>query len=78
VGPDADGLAAVVRRRLRPHVVLAGTTTLPDDGVVPLLAGRGLVRGRTAAYVCEDFSCRQPVADAAELEALLAGQRRSS
>jgi len=73
VGPEADALAAVVRRRLRPHVVLAGTTTPTDAGAVPLLAGRGLVEGRTAAYVCENFSCRRPVCEAAELEALLQG-----
>jgi uncharacterized protein len=39
------------------------------DGRVPLLAGRGLVDGRAAAYVCRNFVCERPVTDPAELSA---------
>lgn len=35
-------------------------TGLPGSDV-PLLAGRGLVDGRAAAYVCQKFTCRLPV-----------------
>jgi uncharacterized protein YyaL (SSP411 family) len=58
-GDDVAALAAVVRERLRPGVVLAGP---PGDGV-PLMEGRSAVDGRAAAYVCEHFACRLPVTD---------------
>ena len=34
---------------------------------VPLLAGKGLVEGETAVYVCERFACRAPVTRADQL-----------
>ena len=70
VGPDAEPLVRTVRERFRPHVVLAGGE--PDG--VPLLEGRSAVDGRAAAYVCENFACRQPVTEPAELEELLAAR----
>jgi uncharacterized protein YyaL (SSP411 family) len=66
VGADADALARVVRSRFRPHLVLAGG---PADGV-PLLEGRE----QPGAYVCENFTCKRPVSDPAELEELLGAQ----
>jgi uncharacterized protein len=38
---------------------------------VPLLAGRGLVDGGPAVYVCRNFTCQLPVTDPAALRALL-------
>ena len=70
VGADTSALARVVRARLRPHVVVAGGDGADDAGV-PLLEGRAPVDGRPAAYVCENFSCRAPVADPAKLAELL-------
>jgi uncharacterized protein len=68
VGDDVTALAAVVRERFRPHVVLAGGR---GGGPVPLMEGRGPVDGRAAAYVCEGFACRSPVTEPAELAAAL-------
>jgi len=38
---------------------------------MPLLAGKTLVRGKAAAYVCEDFVCASPVVSPDELARLL-------
>ena len=38
----------------------------------PLLASKGLVDGRPAAYVCQNFACQRPVTSAGDLRALLA------
>jgi uncharacterized protein YyaL (SSP411 family) len=38
---------------------------------IPLLAGRELVNGAAAAYVCRNFACRMPVTDPQQLRAEL-------
>jgi uncharacterized protein YyaL (SSP411 family) len=60
-------LAAVVRERLRPGIVLAGP---PGDGV-PLMEGRTALDGAAAAYVCERFACQLPVTEPGRLRDLL-------
>jgi uncharacterized protein YyaL (SSP411 family) len=44
-----------------------------DPGEIPLLAGRGLLDGGPAAYVCRNFACRAPVGDPDQLRAVLRG-----
>ncbi|MFI6517132.1 thioredoxin domain-containing protein [Spirillospora sp. NPDC050679] len=51
-------------------VVSAGA---PGSDASPLLAGRGLVDGAPAAYVCRGFTCRLPVTTPADLGAELRG-----
>ncbi|HEY5141900.1 MAG TPA: thioredoxin domain-containing protein [Solirubrobacteraceae bacterium] len=74
VGAGGDPLERVVRGGLHPRLVLAGRRfdADPDHPThVALLAGRGPVEGRAAAYVCERFACRAPVTDPAALAILL-------
>jgi uncharacterized protein YyaL (SSP411 family) len=71
VGPaDDDRTRALHRAALMvtaPGTVVSvgepssGSADRPDE--VPLLAGRGLVDGAPAAYVCRDFACRLPATD---------------
>jgi hypothetical protein len=56
-----------VWQRRDPYRVLAWSAR----GSVPLLAGRSLIDGHPAAYVCEGFVCRVPVSDPGELAAQL-------
>jgi uncharacterized protein YyaL (SSP411 family) len=77
VGPQGDAgreeLLRVARRTTSPGaVVVAGEPDGSGSGAaVPLLAGRGLVDGRSAAYVCRGMVCDRPVTTAAELAVLL-------
>jgi hypothetical protein len=43
----------------------------PDEPGVPLLAGRPLVDGKAAGYVCRGFVCAAPVTDVSALSAAL-------
>ncbi|HTX28112.1 MAG TPA: thioredoxin domain-containing protein [Streptosporangiaceae bacterium] len=56
-----------------PGAVLAlGDGAEPVAGTAPLLAGRGLVNGAPAAYVCRQFTCQAPVTAPEELTRVLA------
>ncbi|MBI3960414.1 MAG: thioredoxin domain-containing protein, partial [Chloroflexi bacterium] len=68
--PATQSLLAVVRRRYLPHTVVA-LKRPGEENPLPLLEGRGLVDGKPAAYVCENFACRLPVTDVEALERLL-------
>jgi uncharacterized protein YyaL (SSP411 family) len=77
VGEPADPArtALEVAARTSPSpgmVVVVGAPGSADDTAVPLLAGRGLVGGRAAAYVCRGMVCDRPVTEAADLRSLLA------
>jgi uncharacterized protein YyaL (SSP411 family) len=61
-----------------PNTVHAFAAGADDPALerVPALAGKTLVDGRPAAYVCESFACQAPVTDPAELRAALAAAGR--
>ncbi|HXC02533.1 MAG TPA: thioredoxin domain-containing protein [Opitutaceae bacterium] len=81
---DFLALAAVLHERPGPRRVLLGAS--PFDALragngdagqtwlaarLPELAAMRPADGRATAYVCENFTCRQPVSDAAALRVLL-------
>ena len=61
VGPPDSDVARAALARFEPSAVVAFG---PSDEV-PLLRGKGLVDGRAAVYVCENFACQAPITDAA-------------
>ncbi|MEZ4554846.1 MAG: hypothetical protein R2854_00080 [Caldilineaceae bacterium] len=67
-----QALLRTVQRRHLPNTVLA--VAAPDAASdLPPLAGRTLVDGQPAAYVCENYACNLPVTTPEELAALLGG-----
>jgi uncharacterized protein len=69
-GPQARGLLRVARASTSPGLVAVHGS--PDAPGVPLLAGRPLVGGRAAAYLCRGFVCDRPVTMPEELTSALA------
>jgi uncharacterized protein YyaL (SSP411 family)/aryl-alcohol dehydrogenase-like predicted oxidoreductase len=64
-------LRAAVAAHFLPNRIVAHAAPGEDPGL-PLLAGKTLVDGRAALYVCRDFACRRPVTDPADVAAALA------
>ena len=73
VGPPGDPDTADLRRGalapFEPNAVFAFSSGAEDPAAerVPLLAGKDVVDGRPAVYVCERFACRAPVTRRDEL-----------
>jgi uncharacterized protein len=61
-GPETE-VARAALRGFDPHAVVA----FGPAGDVPLLAGKTLVDGDPAVYVCERFACRAPVTEPEQL-----------
>ncbi|MEU9151002.1 thioredoxin domain-containing protein [Streptomyces sp. NPDC048417] len=76
VGPDQrDSRTTALHRTallgVAPGAVVA--TGTPESDEFPLLAGRPLVGGEAAAYVCRNFTCDAPTTDPERLKAVLGG-----
>ena len=70
-GEGAGPLLASYRSRYLPDVVVAVGNS--RDTTVPLLRERTAIDGAANAYLCEDFVCRLPTTDPAQLAELLEG-----
>ena len=75
VGPDDDprtrDLLRTALHAAPPGAVFALGTGSGQDSEIPLLVGRGLIRGAPTAYVCRGFTCKTPVTAPAELRETL-------
>ena len=73
---DLQPLLAETWRRYLPNKVVAASFGVD---VIPLLANRTMMNDLPTAYVCEHYTCKQPVTDVSALrEQLDADQRQSS
>ena len=79
-GPIGDAgtqaLISTVRSKFVPNKIVAWVDPASPDAAataerLPLLAAKGLVDGKPAAYVCKDYSCQRPVTSPEELAAQL-------
>jgi hypothetical protein len=63
VGPVDSPVARAALEPFEPNTVVA----IGPSDEIPLLAGKGLVDGQPAVYVCERFACQAPLTRAADL-----------
>jgi hypothetical protein len=63
VGPVDSPVARAALEPFAPNTVVA----IGPSDEIPLLAGKGLVDGQPAVYVCERFACQAPLTRAADL-----------
>jgi uncharacterized protein YyaL (SSP411 family) len=66
---ETRDLLREVWSRYLPNKVVAQTNGADQSAadIVPLLRDRPMIDGRATAYVCEHYTCQQPVSSAAEL-----------
>jgi hypothetical protein len=73
-GADTRALLAEVRRRLLPDTAVLVVDDASRPALAewnPALAAMHPIQGKAAAYVCENFTCRQPVTEPGALAELL-------
>lgn len=72
--PSKTATQALVQKvfsTFRPNTVLAVSDYPPSPEAPDLLFERPIRNGKPTAYVCQNFTCRNPVNDPVDLEALL-------
>ncbi|MCI0850384.1 MAG: thioredoxin domain-containing protein [Chloroflexi bacterium] len=69
--PATRALLRTAYTRYLPNRAIAGADAPVDRPATPLLEERALVDGKPTAYVCENYTCQQPVTDREALAAQL-------
>ncbi len=74
--PGTQALLRTIRGKFLPNKIVAWVDPASPDAAktakaVPLLEGKTLQKGLPAAYVCENFACKQPVTAPEEMLAQL-------
>jgi uncharacterized protein len=66
---DLKSLLKVVWGKYLPNKVVAPgfVNDVEANAALPLLQNRSLINGRAAAYVCQNYTCQQPVSDLQDL-----------
>jgi len=69
--PHTQALIETLWSTYRPRAVTAISSYPPPPEVPPLLIDRPLLNGQPTAYVCQNFTCLQPVNDRVNLRSQL-------
>jgi aryl-alcohol dehydrogenase-like predicted oxidoreductase len=77
--PGLEALHLAARKVFLPNRVIASSDGMGKPTSHPLLAGKDLVQGKAALYICRNFSCQRPLTDPQEvIEALSPTSQRSN
>ena len=66
-----ERMIKAIRSEYRPGVVVAASSSSPSNSSPDLLKHRALIDGKTTAYVCKGFVCKNPATDPGTLMAQL-------
>lgn len=66
--PAMQAFGDVLWSKYRPFTLVAQSSFPPDPTAPPILQARPLQNGLPTAYLCQDFTCKQPVTLAEELK----------
>ncbi|MFQ5827781.1 MAG: aldo/keto reductase [Candidatus Methylomirabilia bacterium] len=67
-----EALRRAIAGHYLPNRIIAHHDPTAGDPSFPLLAGKGLVSGKAAVYVCRNFACQAPITDPREVAGALA------
>ena len=71
---DTRAAIRAVDSRFIPNKVLAYKSESsgdPVDAAIPLLDGKSMLDGRATVYLCENFTCKEPLTDLSAIEKAL-------